>query len=818
MNAKNYFELVCQGLPGDVNPQELKVFGKPEWWQNKPRLACAYALRKCPRINWQAYLLNNPDVAKSGMDPVYHFLKHGLYEGRKLYSWHPVHQQPAKGSPPAPRVSVIVPNYNNAIYLHKCLNSLVQQTMRDIEIIVVDDGSSDNSLDIIKSFQQRDDRIRLIAFDHNKSQFMARKAGVAIATGDYVMFLDPDDSYVLNTCEKAWKAIARGYDIVSFNITSVNLVGIPEHEVKYGDGMANKAPAGEYSGDELLRLTFIEGIFKFSVCTKIFERQLLQVAFSRLEDGYFMPLEDAYELLPVLHLARNMLKIDENIYIHTRGVGTSTYRGSEDETLRRPNMGKMLEAAKRYCDKHSLGKYFLGLKAACFHNFAGMLPMLDPKFSGFFLDELAKTYGIPWSINALAIKFGYKIDEFLKLLQPRHDRPDNTKSIKKIGILYIDITPGGIQRTIQNICSILPKAGYEISLFLTNKSDNDLEIDPAIKRYYLSPYGKDQGKSHIEDLYGALLEARPDIVIHMDAHWHPLAWQLLLLRMMGLPVIGSMRVDPCWDFAYRGEVLSHAERINILRCLDKLFCLNVSTEMYLRAQGIDATYLPNPVRKFDTPPPAEKSGATIAVLARLSDARKKMDHCIRTLAEVRKNRPDATMLFIGDFASKETREKFYARAREYGVNGHVRVSGWVDNPAPLLDGARILFSASYMEGFPNNVAEAQARGLPVVMYDLDITLADNNESIIIAPQDDFKAAAQAICRLLGDEAELQRLSLIAIKKAAEFSAARFVNGLINLLETYGKKSDFRVYDTREWQRALRYMTFYTGKKIPSYCG
>lgn len=88
MSAKTFWDLVKLALPEDVHPRELLALSPQKWWDEKPYLASAHALRKSPRINWDAYLARYDDVQQSGMDPCLHYFKHGIFEDRKLISWH----------------------------------------------------------------------------------------------------------------------------------------------------------------------------------------------------------------------------------------------------------------------------------------------------------------------------------------------------------------------------------------------------------------------------------------------------------------------------------------------------------------------------------------------------------------------------------------------------------------------------------------------------------------------------------------------------------------------------------------------------------
>ena len=91
-----------------------------------------------------------------------------------------------------PAVSVIVPVYNAEDFLCRCVDSLLSQTLRDIEIILVDDGSTDSSRSICERYAEQDSRVRVIS-QHNRGVAMARKAGMKVATGQYSIHTDPDD-------------------------------------------------------------------------------------------------------------------------------------------------------------------------------------------------------------------------------------------------------------------------------------------------------------------------------------------------------------------------------------------------------------------------------------------------------------------------------------------------------------------------------------------------------------------------------------------------------------------------------------------------
>lgn len=118
------------------------------------------------------------------------------------------------------KVSVIIPVYNAAQYLERCLDSVINQTLKDIEIICINDCSTDNSLEILEEYASKDNRIKIIDFKENKGVAAARNAGINEAQGEYIGFVDPDDyidsDFYAQLYKKAYETkadIVKGNDI-----------------------------------------------------------------------------------------------------------------------------------------------------------------------------------------------------------------------------------------------------------------------------------------------------------------------------------------------------------------------------------------------------------------------------------------------------------------------------------------------------------------------------------------------------------------------------------------------------------------------------
>lgn len=122
---------------------------------------------------------------------------------------------------PQPLISVLIPVYNTAGYLAACLDSVLGQSYRRIEVIAVNDGSNDNSLGILNDYASRDERLRVID-KPNEGVMLTRRRAVEEACGEYIFFMDSDDRLDADFIEKLFNVMSEGgVDVVSGEIVRV---------------------------------------------------------------------------------------------------------------------------------------------------------------------------------------------------------------------------------------------------------------------------------------------------------------------------------------------------------------------------------------------------------------------------------------------------------------------------------------------------------------------------------------------------------------------------------------------------------------------
>lgn len=214
-----------------------------------------------------------------------------------------------------PKVSVIVPIYNVGKYLRQALDSLVNQTLDDIEIVCIEDCSTDNSREILLEYAAKDDRIALILHEKNLGLGIARNNGIKAAKAPYIMFLDSDDWLELDACEKAYNQISKNDDdVVFFNSNTCDVDGNLIHPDK------KLKPYKDYLDGTSFNLRSIKTNFvirKIAVWTKIYRKDFL------FERNLFFPEtvrgEDIIFTIRVL-IEAERCSVTNNILINHRKV------------------------------------------------------------------------------------------------------------------------------------------------------------------------------------------------------------------------------------------------------------------------------------------------------------------------------------------------------------------------------------------------------------------------------------------------------------------------------------------------------------------
>lgn len=296
-----------------------------------------------------------------------------------------------------PKISVIMPVYNVANYVGNCLDSITSQTLYDIEIICVNDGSSDNSLEILNTYAQKDKRI-IVINKKNEGSGIARNTGLKIATGEYIHFIDSDDwldnDKVLAEIYK--KASAEKLDILVFGGLSCYTEDNGKiHKSKGGYSLKSlplKYQRGIYSYKDIKK-----DIFKFpsTAWTKLYRREFLtqnNIVFQNLGVGQ--------DQLPFFHsmiTAQRIAVLNKCLYCYRKNRPNSAMtvkkkknfspiyvvEGIEELLIK---LGRIEEYDSIFIDKYFakatswLGKFEPDLKPDYYKEYMRLLKHLQEKY------------------------------------------------------------------------------------------------------------------------------------------------------------------------------------------------------------------------------------------------------------------------------------------------------------------------------------------------------------------------------------------------------------------------------------------------------
>lgn len=206
------------------------------------------------------------------------------------------------------KVSIIIPVYNGEKYIEKCLKSVMQQTYKDIEIIVINDGSKDNTNKIIQAYKEKDKRI-LYLVQENRGVSASRNKAIQKATGEYIVFVDADDTINEDYVEVLVQTIEKeNVDIVACGYTDISIYGV----LKLNDF---------YKGNVLLsKNDFINDIFigvGGTLWGKIFKNKIIRENNIKMNEEIFM-CEDMLFVLEYATKCTSFGAVKENLYYYNR--------------------------------------------------------------------------------------------------------------------------------------------------------------------------------------------------------------------------------------------------------------------------------------------------------------------------------------------------------------------------------------------------------------------------------------------------------------------------------------------------------------------
>ncbi|GAA5200765.1 glycosyltransferase [Microbacterium jejuense] len=694
----------------------------------------------------------------------------------------------------APLVSIVLPVFNDESTVSAAIESALAQTLSDVEVICVDDASTDGTVAVIESLAARDTRVRLIRHEHNLTAFQSRRTGILAAAAEHVLFLDGDDELTVDAARRALDtARAADADLVGFGVAVVDRHGRtggtyegrlqPVHRSLDGTGvLSGLFPVGRAAQGQLWRY--------------LFRTSMLRDAYALLPGDLTLPrVNDLPLMVLVAALATSYVSIPDRLYVYHFGRGGS---GHDVDSVERAEFYasaiRSIDSIRPAVDDLARTHPDPALLAECFESvrlsiIGYVCSQLITRSDAAVLDAaLAHLHTVAPAqdiIHAAARFYPATLTtlRFHTAWQGLGERP-----VRSILLATSTVRTGGVSAVIASQAHYLQQAGYRVTVVARN-GGNDLDAVPD-GATFVEMTGRGI-VARLEEWAEICRAHEVDLVIDHQVlytrYWPEFA---LMARAEGAATIGWVH-----NFVAR-PVYDGDDRLSLIeQCsstLARLVVLSPLDVAYFTLRGVTHTsYLPNP----PSPLLIESAATTVTKSSpagrlelvwwgRLEQHTKQVLELIEVGVQLQQLEVDFRLTVIGPDWDDLTAKKFNAESRRRGVGDRVIAVGPRQGRdlVAAIDAADAFVTTSIIEGYQLTIAEAQARGLPVFMYELPwLTLVQGNEGIVAVPQGDAASLASEIAHLVADPVRFERLSAASVdaaRRALSYDFAFLYQGVV----------------------------------------
>ena len=686
-----------------------------------------------------------------------------------------------------------MPVFDDEATLAASVESALAQTRDDIEVICVDDASTDGSAAVIEHLAARDPRVRLIRHNVNRSAFQARRTGILAATAERVLFLDGDDELVPDAVEKILALADADADLIGFGVTVVEKDGRtggsyqgrlqPKHQYLEGDEvLAGLFPIGKPAQGQLWRYCF--------------RTEVLREAYALLPEDLSLPrVNDLPLMFLVAALATGYVSTNDKLYRYHFGRGGS---GHDVDSIERAefyvsairSIDSIRPAVDALAATREDPQPLLDAYESARLSMIGYVcsQLIDRSDSTVLDDALAHLHTVASAHDIIhgAARFYPRVLTTLKFHTPWQGLGD--VPVRTVMLATSTLRTGGVSAVLASQARYLREAGYRVVVIARSKGSEPEAVPEGVTFFELES----------RDLVDRMIEWADicrthdvDVVIDHQVlytqYWPEFA---LMARSEGAATIG-------WLHNFVGRPLyDGSDRLTLIeRCagtLAQLITLSPLDVAYFKLRGVEhVAYVPNPPspmladsvgQEIVKTPPVER--LELVWWGRLEQKTKQVSELIEVAVQLKRLRVDFHLRVIGPDWDDMTAKKFNAQAHRRRVGDRVAAVGPLrgDRLLAAIDGADAFVSTSIVEGYQLTIAEAQSRGLPVFMYELPwLTLVQDNHGVVTAPQGDARILAREIVSAMADADGWRRrsdASVVAAQRALAYDFGQLYRGVV----------------------------------------
>lgn len=733
------------------------------------------------------------------------------------------------------KVSIVMPVCNVEKYLRNGLDSVVGQTLNEIELICVDDCSTDSSAEILKEYMQKDERIKCIFHETNLGTSQARKDGVKISTGKYVMFLDGDDELTADACEKAYRAIERyKTDMVQFDTEIINCAGMPEARIQ-SNQKALYPYMEKITENNLLGACWRENSFGYTLWNKIYNGEICRKSFDEVEDGYYPKAQDLYAFFIMAYYSKSYIGIKDQLYCYNFGFGVT---GGENIPLKKYDIllteKHIWEALTRFIKMKKEEELYEDILSDIYNHFLiecvnRWKNNLSPECTAEGFEHLVQKWGFDEVLCKMAENSWFdRVKVAQKMLETNYfsyvKRGD--KKVKTIATYYRSINNGGAQRVVAMLCNIWAEMKDEEGNYLYNvvlitdeaAEETDYELNTRVAREYIFHHAEcaQQNYRYRFQDWNRILE-KYDIDVVITSMWVSpcTVWDMLTVKGFKTKPAFLVHSHSFCCMPYRNSISLAMEVMSNYQLCDGVVCLSECDKRLASSFSGYAKYITNPltfsVKEF---PKQQYEDKSIVWVGRISVEKNPKD-AVQMMSYVVKEIPDAKLYIVGS-GNEALCESVIDLIQSLGLENNVIMTGFSSDVSEYYKKAAVSINTSEYEGFPLTYCEAMSHAVPIVSYELPwLTFSRDGRGMIEVPHKRYDLLAKEVVTLLQNPEIRNKMGKAGWEQISEVAAIDIGKEWSDFFDGLDRKEETEERTVTTEDIIFKYLTLYQdfGKKV-----
>lgn len=668
-------------------------------------------------------------------------------------------------------ISVLVPVYNTAKTLERTLTSCRKQTLKQIEIVCVDDGSDEETKQELARCAAADARIRVITLLKNRGTLWVRKTLIEAARGEYIMFLDSDDELLPEACEKILNIAEKTQaDIIGFGTETKYL---SDFDLPYMEGMerALKPRVGKLTGNRIFYECFAATRnYSFTLWSKAYRKNLIMRALPYVPQEPFVVAEDFFLYFILSYFARSYYGIEDQLIRYSVGDGVSTSGWTN------PKVRQKFISRKKLCDllfgflqsqKEEKEIYFQSLvkwEQEFFQdNIYKFLTYCSDSDGSFEFDALVEMYSLPRVISRIVLETKCRNPvKISRLVHGANCLNVEARPVKTVAFFYHRLYNGGVERVLSALIPLFISWGYNTALIVEEENEEDYPLPIECKKF-LIPSSKDEMTpenylKRANAFTDALKKCGADALLYQATSSRWALFDVLFAKSVGVRTFGTLHELVSLGFLHEYTFRNFSDRFYLSRVFDGIQTLSREDTALMQAFGVNAHFIPNPFT-YEIKRQKKKFTSEIIWVGRIDPWHKRPQDALAIMAKVVKEVPQAHLTLLGKPEDDRVETYLQNLVKKYGLKDHVTFAGFIKNPKTYYEKASILLSTSICESWGMVLCEAMSYGVPIVCYEMPyLEPFRGNQGFVPVPQMNSFAAAEAVIRILKDEKLFSALS------------------------------------------------------------